>query len=1071
MMALRERTILIPGLLLAALSFGATPDHYEKQATWTDTVGKYVAAARNQPLLANKPPETAPANILWGGRKPLKLSWGVENQEQLVLQARDAGSGRDRDYAVWADARLIDADGKETWLTDLEPKQVDVGNGEFSSKKWDNNDPAIIGEVKFKRYLLVPAPGTVIYQLDKKYVRFEATVGVEQSKSPGRGSIEFAVSDLLGAAEGTEMAVIRQLIADFPERAVEIMVVRDWYRQAGLDVFSAQNDYETAARTALQQVKTTLAYVLQSGALEKQAAQLQALEADFGRGGDWQQLWIQARVLRRQIIFSHPALDFGQILVNVNPPTRYGHNGDQHLGRYSRVGKGLGVLNNWKTGDIEINYILKGKLPVGAVRNPDLHYDAKRVVFAFCDHTRADEKRYFLYEAALDGSWIRQLTGTNRDPLKTCNDRATVIVEDNDPCYLPDDDLVFISTRCQSFGRCHNGRYNPSLVLHRCDPNGDHIRQLSFGNENEYEPSVLNDGRIIYTRWEYTNRHEMLFHKLWWCRPDGTAPSHYYGNDTMSPMEVVEATAIPGSHKVMATAQGHHSYNTGTTILIDVNKGENGEAPINRLTPETVYSESEGWSDIHYSHPYPVNEELLLVSRANHPACHEPVVPPPNDRGIYLLDPTGGRELIYEDPDCATFSPIAVRTRKRPPVIPSTRPPDARPEATVFLQNAYLTRNDPEGLIKPGMIKAIRINAFGVQPRAVRRIMSKPVPNEIPKKVLGTVPVGADGSAFFKVPANTSLQMQSLDENGMAILTEKSFFYLQPGENSSCIGCHEPQGSSPDMHAMARLSRMKPMELKPQAGPQYKGGLSFMRTVQPVLDRYCIGCHGLGQAPADQREKADRINLILNDDPWPQSYRELVDRGDHQIGEKNYMSGINEERNISRPRRFYAYSNKVAHMLLENHGNCNIDQDSYMRIIEFLDLNAQYYGDLFPNKLEDRQIDQQGFAAVQAFAAQCLGEVFANQPARALINVAQPDESRILMAPLAAEAGGWGQVKGFTDKDDPDYKKMAELVDHCILRDPNENDNGWEPGLAAGGGEDWIITSREQYKAEVGARP
>jgi len=726
------------------------------------------------------------------------------------------------------------------------------------------------------------------------------------------------------------------------------------------------------------------------------------------------------------------------------------------------------VLSNWKSGNIKINHFLDGKLPEGAVRNPDLHYDANRVVFAFCDHSRTDDpnaQRYFLYEAALDGSWVKQLTGTQRDTFKTCDDRVTAIIEDNDPCYLPDDDIIFISTRGQSYGRCHGSRYNPAWVLHRCDPSGDGIKQLSFNNENEYEPSVLNDGRIVFTRWEYTNRHEMLFHMLWWCRPDGTAPSHYYGNDTIHPMEVVEATAIPGTHKIVATAQGHHSYNTGTSVVIDVNKGENGEAPLTHLTPETPYSETEGWPEPHYSHPYPINEELYLVSRANHRVHKQGMVPPPNNRGIYLVDPVGGRELIYEHPDYATVSPIPVRRRKRPPVIPSSLPPEAKPEATVFLQNVYLTRNDPEGLIKPGMIKALRINALGVQPRHKKRTVSMTVKNEIPKRVIGTVPVNANGSAVFKVPANTSLQVQALDENGMAVLTEKSFFYLQPGETRSCIGCHEEEGSSPNMRAVAGLSRMKPVVPTPPAGPQYAGGMSFMRTVQPVLDRYCIGCHGLGK-----KESANKINLIHDGKPWPRSYQELVKRGDHAVGFKQYMGGDNADRNISRPRRFFAYRNEVSHMLVKNHGKCNMDKDSYMRIIEFFDLNAQCYGDLFPVRMEDRTIDKQGLKAVEALASQLFGGEFAGQPERALINTVQVDESRILMAPLPAEAGGWGQVKGYTGKDDPNYKKMAALIEQSIIRPANENTNGWQPSLATGGGDEWVMEYRDQYMKEVGIK-
>ncbi|MCF7976047.1 MAG: hypothetical protein K9N55_19675, partial [Phycisphaerae bacterium] len=853
----------------------------------------------------------------------------------------------------------------------------------------------------------------------------------------------------------------------------DILVLHDWLRQDKLKIDGASDRFKTPAASALKSATETLAYVTKSALQTDLAAELASLTRKHATAADsqWQDLYLAAKALRRRIIFSHPALDFEKILINVNPPTLYSHNGDQHLGRHSRAGKGLTILTHWKTPQLTATPMLTpGQLPEGAVRNPDLHYDAHRVVFAFCDHTRPGQKRYFLYEAALDGSWVRQLTGTARDTFSTWDNRATVIIEDNDPCYLPDGSLIFITTRCQSFGRCHGGRYNPAWTLHRCDANGDSIQQLSFGNENEYEPSVLNDGRIVFTRWEYTNRHEMFFHMLWACHPDGTNVGHFFGNDMLHPMMMVEATAIPGTRRVVTTAQGHHSYNTGTTVVLDTNIGENTERAITHITPETPYSETNGWPNPHYSHPYPVTDELFLVSRANHNVHPQGSTPPPADRAIYLVDPVGGRELIYEDPDMASFSPMAIRQRQRPPVLASMLQPDAPQYGTVYLQNAYLTRNDPDGIIKPGMIKAVRVIGLGVQPRANRTACSLQVGVEIPKKVIGTIPIDEHGAAYFKAPAGMSLQIQTLDENGMAILTEKSLFYLQPGENRSCVGCHEPEGSSPMANTGGIPGQLQPADLAPAAGPAYAGGLSFMRTVQPVLDRYCISCHGLGEGGDAE---CDRINLIHDGQVWPQSFRALHALGDHRLGDKPYMDGwannLPDDKNISRPRRFYAYSNKVAHMLVKNHGACNMDRDSMMRIMEWLDLNAQCYGDLFPNKLEERRIDAAALTQLRTYVKALFGESIANQPERALINVAQIDESRILMAPLATEAGGWGQIKGYVSKSDPTYKKMAELVDNCIIHKRNENTQGWQPTLEAGGGEDWVMAERASFISSLKA--
>jgi hypothetical protein len=175
--------------------------------------------------------------------------------------------------------------------------------------------------------------------------------------------------------------------------------------------------------------------------------------------------------------------------------------------------------------------------------------------------------------------------------------------------------------------------------------------------------------------------------------------------------------------------------------------------------------------------------------------------------------------------------------------------------------------------------------------------------------------------------------------------------------------------------------------------------------------------------------------------------------------------------NISRPRKFYAYENQVAQMLLKGEKNhpklAEKDRESYMRIIEWLDLNGQCFGDLFPNRIEDRKFEEKGLAALRENIKEVYGEKIAKQPASALVNVAQPEESRVLMMGLPTKKGGWQQVKAFSDTSDPKYRKMAALIDACIIRNPAENTNGWEPSLLQGGGEAWVMEARDKYLSDL----
>ncbi len=368
-------------------------------------------------------------------------------------------------------------------------------------------------------------------------------------------------------------------------------------------------------------------------------------------GTSWTSRFTRLARFRRAVLFLHPDLQFERLLINRHEPPRYSHNCDQYLGRHSRPGRGIGVLDDWQSSP-RLNEPLAGKLPAGDTARPNLSYDGRRILFAFCDHTpnNTSEYRFFLYEATLDESGsrvreVRQITGTAADPMEGWRGRTTVVIEDFDPCYLPDGGIAFTSTRSQCFGRCHGGRYTPSYLLYRCEPDGSDLRMISYGEANEHFPSVLHDGRIAFTRWEYINRNQIALHKLWSIKPDGTGVANFYGSNTVTPWSIMyhdnaaqahnwyddvpeevreiyqpylisETRPIPGSRKVVATAAAHHSYTTGSLVIIDPEIGEDGHDAIHKLTPEVPYPESEDYFKApgNYRTPWPINEQLFFAA-------------------------------------------------------------------------------------------------------------------------------------------------------------------------------------------------------------------------------------------------------------------------------------------------------------------------------------------------------------------------------------------------------------------------------------------------------------------------
>jgi hypothetical protein len=743
--------------------------------------------------------------------------------------------------------------------------------------------------------------------------------------------------------------------------------------------------------------------------------------------------------LRKKILFLHPALQFDQFLINRNPPTLYPHNCDQYLGRHSQVGEGPAIVSDWKNGNPKAKILLTDKMPKGAYQKPVLSYDAKRFVFAFADHDKPAKKeyrRFFIYEAAVDGSTVRQLTGTATDKMETWENRETVMIEDGDPCYLPNGEIVFVSTRSQNFGRCHGGRYTPALMLFKCDKDGCNIKQLSYGVENETTPSILHDGRIIFTRWEYVDRHEMQFHKLWWKRPDGTMVSHYYGNDTIYPYMISEAKAIPDSLKILANGMGHHNNHAGSIIRIDTNISENGTNAVTRITPEILYGESnETGYKTHgqYSTPLPLTENLFIATYSPVQVHKQGQTPPSSPYVVSLVDDMGGREIIYMDFTASAYSPQPIMPRKAPAILPDQIPDSHKQKGKekepgiYMIQNVNLTRNDPDNKLADGQIKYLRFNQIYVKPITQRATISRDVPNGAPKRILGIVPVDPDGSVSVRVPSGVPLQIQALDVNFMAVMTERSFHYLHPGERRGCVGCHEQPGTSltPSQNLLTRA----PRDLTPVPDQADGEGISFPKHVQPVIDKHCIRCHGL-----DGGKATAKMNLIP--DPtvrnnFSRPYEALL-AYTKTIGLKAKSGG--EQNSISRPMDYYALGGSFidaytkAHVEKKTPG-LDIKRDEFQHFINWLDVNAQYGGTFYQNRTESFSFLRESEKKFREAVTARFGDKLGKEPLGALVNAPAPEKSRILLAPLPVAQGGWGQfANGYKDKDDPAFKEMTALV-------------------------------------------
>jgi hypothetical protein len=1124
---------LILAAALAAPAAADGPPYFARRDTWLETAiaGRETLARQAQDAAA-KARTAREADPAMKAFQPLDVT--VTGREDLrEVRLRVAGlkrvfvgtSGERRVFL--ADFRVLDASGRDVTpdLDKVRERNVDIDRGGNYSRPRDWQDVKRANRT-FKRGIMLERAEIEIH-LPPEAETLEATAGSHDWNYRGMLRLWVDCASVGGAAH-EQSRTLRDLAGlvreafpdpvslqeqqledvcgiwadpwtpgDWPalalryarrsgplakaaeERAARCAAVADLV--AVRDLFYVQYAVERAALA-----RRTLEFVERSAPRPALAARLADLEGRLAAaqdgGGAGAALHREACLLRREIILSHPDLDFPRLLVNKRSGRLPEHMCDQYLGRHSQAAAGLVVLENWR-GEPTETAPLAGLLPKGATLQPDLSYDGRRVVFAFADHEteRAGDRRgYYLYEYSFDSGKVRRITGTDADPWQGRGGRETVLIEDFDPCWLPDGGIAFISTRSQQYGRCHGSRYVPSYTLYRTEADGTGIRALSYNESNEWAPSVLADGSLVYCRWDYINRHDTIFQSLWTMRPDGTQTGHYYGNFSRAPCMISEPQTIPGTSRTVSTAAAHHGQTLGTLIVVDPSKGQEDGAPLVWLTPEFSFPESPVPAGItraaepppafrrngRASTPWPLSEDLYLCAYQHGEGRY----------AVYLVDTLGGRELIYADPQGGSvFDPIPLRPRPLPPRLPSmvAAAADAPATGVFYVQNVYESTQP----IPPGSVQRIRINQ--ILPQPTRSVPQRSAAsNEIVKRVLGTVPINADGSATFEAPADTPLQLQLLGADGMAVMTMRSLVYLQRGEQAACVGCHEPRSSAPPALPPRRLAVAK---IEPPAGPRYDGGLSFMRTVQPVLDRYCVGCH----APGKEGKRLDLTGGFERTDesgrPAPRDMREfsvayesLIRSGTVKIAQRN------GETPYSKPGDYFARAGRLGPMLVAGHPGKDgrpriaLDRESLQRVLDWLDLNAQFYGDYSFNRVETRPASAGGEKALREAVARRFGPETAALPLAMLINTADPAQSRILMAPLPAAAGGWGQMRegAYAGADDPARTQMRTLVEAAIQ--PLESHDvagtcGRPNGCRCGNC--WVHTDAEARRAHLAAQP
>jgi len=504
---------------------------------------------------------------------------------------------------------------------------------------------------------------------------------------------------------------------------------------------------------------------------------------------------------------------------------------DAQAERHFRPGGGLFLLEmNGTEGKVR-TLVDAGQ---GVIRDPDVSYDGKRVLFAWKKSDRKDD--YHLYEMEIASGKIRQLT-------------SGLGYADYESCYLPNDNILFNSTRCVQIVDCW---WTEVSNFYLCDKDGKYMRRIGFDQVHTNYPTVMDDGRVIYTRWDYNDRGQLYPQPLFQMNIDGTGQTEMYGNNSWFPTTIAHARGLPGSKKIVAILTGHHSHQKGKLAIIDPTKGRQEAQGVQLIAPvretKAVKVDAYGQNGEAWQYPYPLNDREFLVTYCPLPGSNRRY---PAPFAIYYQDIDGRRELLTSDPKQPCSQPVPLAARTKPTLRPSQV--DYRKKTgTYYVQDVYYgpgLKGIERGVVKTLRVVALEFRAAGVGRNGNRgpaggALVSTPVSVSNGtwdvKHVLGETPVYPDGSAMFTVPARTPVYFQLLDAKGYAVQSMRSWSTLQPGEKFSCTGCHEDKNEAPP-GKQTQAMRQGAKALEPFYGPAR--GFSFVKEIQPILDKHCIKCH------------------------------------------------------------------------------------------------------------------------------------------------------------------------------------------------------------------------------------
>lgn len=666
--------------------------------------------------------------------------------------------------------------------------------------------------------------------------------------------------------------------------------------------------------------------------------------------------------------------------------------------------------------------------PRGGIRDPQVSYDGSRILFSY---RKGGTENYLLYELQADGTGLRQLTSGPYDDIE--------------PTYLPDGDIVFVSTRCKRWVNCW---LTQVAVMYRCDANGQNVRPISSNNEHDNTPWPLPDGRLLYTRWEYVDRSQVDYHHLWVTNPDGTGQMIWYGN--LHPgIVMIDAKPLPGSDKVVAIFSPGHGQreHAGAVALVDPRAGPDDKAAARTISRGNQFRD-----------PWAFSEDSFMAAL---------------NSSLVWMDASGTQQEVFRLPEADRLAgmhlhePRPLQARPREPVLASRVDP-RQTTGRLILSDLYEGRNMAG--VKRGEVKKLLVletlpmpvhYTGGMDPISYGGTFTL-------ERIVGTVPVEPDGSAYLELPALRSFFFVALDEEDLSVKRMQSFLTVQPGETTSCLGCHEQRTKVPvNTRGLRTLAQQRaPSRIEPIPGvPEV---IDFPRDIQPILDALCVRCHGY-EKTEEGGPRAGKLVLAGDHGPmFSHSYYMLTVAG-------LFSDGRNQPRSNYAPRQLGSSASRLLKMLDGSHHGVQATADQKKLLRLWIESGAAYPGTyaalgtgMIGGYAENQQVDTDAawpttHAGAEVLTRRCapchdapgrllpnslsdergvsfwqpqMGDPRLNTSRHIVFNLTRPQNSILLLAPLAQSAGGWGLCRDlersepaqvFATTDDADYRTLLAM--------------------------------------------